>query len=117
MNVMDYSCVIGIHNVNEETSFMDLWMNSDDKENYLLSSHNTPTGTRALLNGKDGSELYYIGLIDYLVPFNLAKKIEQNVRGLAYDKKKISVTSPDLYAKRLIKFLNDRLVNSQQVQH
>jgi hypothetical protein len=38
------------------------------------------------MNAQNNSEIFYIGIIDYLVPFSLLKKIEQEMKGLVYDK-------------------------------
>eukprot|EP01127_Copromyxa_protea_P007906 TRINITY_DN1798_c0_g1_i1.p1 TRINITY_DN1798_c0_g1~~TRINITY_DN1798_c0_g1_i1.p1 ORF type:complete len:1382 (+),score=233.54 TRINITY_DN1798_c0_g1_i1:131-4147(+) len=59
----------------------------------------------------DNSEIIYLGIIDYLVPFSLLKKVEQDLKGLVYDKGGISAAHPEEYAKRFLSFMNSIIVS------
>ena len=59
----------------------------------------------------DGIERYHIGIIDYLQAWNFAKMSEQRWKSLILkrDRRLISAVEPELYAKRFLKFVNERL--------
>jgi len=50
-------------------------------------------------------EIYFMGIIDILQPYNLRKRIETGLKGLRYDKEGISAVAPDLYARRFVDFM------------
>ncbi len=63
-------------------------------------------GTRVL------PETYFIGVIDFLQPFNLRKVVEQKVKTVVLaggDEMQISVLQPDKYAARLVEFVKKLL--------
>lgn len=57
-------------------------------------------------------EVYYIGLIDFLIEYKGKKKMEGMLRGGMVNFKEgagaLSVTSPDLYADRMIKYITSK---------
>ncbi|KAI8882614.1 SAICAR synthase-like protein [Backusella circina FSU 941] len=55
---------------------------------------------------KASDELYYIGIIDILTPYNYVKKTEHIWKSLTQDKTTISSVNPALYGKRFINFMN-----------
>jgi len=74
----------------------------------LIKSRNT-------LESTDGSELYHIGIIDYLQRWDLFKKGEACMKSqiLRRDKYKISATGPDQYCKRFKNFMKDKVFNDK----
>lgn len=55
---------------------------------------------------------YHVGLIDYLVPFNMKKKVERFVKTIAVckPKKDISIQKPEYYGQRMLKFVEKLLI-------
>lgn len=52
--------------------------------------------------------MYFVGIIDFLQPFNIRKQVEQKVKThllAGGDALQISVLQPDLYAERLFEFV------------
>jgi len=60
---------------------------------------------RGTLMGKD--VIYYMGVIDFLQPWNVKKRLERDLKGLiGYDKTAISCVAPADYATRFLSFIN-----------
>ncbi|KAJ5074579.1 phosphatidylinositol 5-phosphate 4-kinase isoform a [Anaeramoeba ignava] len=57
------------------------------------------------------NEIYYLGIIDILQPYNLKKKLEHRLKSWKYDKYTISSVSPRKYAQRFMDFVEKRVVN------
>ncbi|KAL9183446.1 hypothetical protein ACHAXT_004302 [Thalassiosira profunda] len=50
--------------------------------------------------------IYYMGVIDFLQPWGVKKRLERDLKGLAgYDKSAISCVAPSDYAARFLKFI------------
>ncbi|KAL1920437.1 uncharacterized protein VTP21DRAFT_814 [Calcarisporiella thermophila] len=56
-----------------------------------------------------GRELYYLGIIDILTPFNLTKRAECFWKGLRQDRKGISAVPPVEYGGRFLKFMKETI--------
>lgn len=84
MNVMDYSILVGVATSDRDDS-------AQDVRNHIFPA-------------KNGTETYYLGFVDYLVPYSFSKKLENGFKCLAFDKDKVSVGDPTEYAKRLSAF-------------
>ncbi|KAG0284254.1 Phosphatidylinositol-4-phosphate 5-kinase [Linnemannia gamsii] len=52
-----------------------------------------------------GEDLYYLGIIDILTPYNYVKKIEHAWKSLSQDKHAISAVNPREYASRFLSFM------------
>eukprot|EP01090_Pellita_catalonica_P008475 TRINITY_DN1933_c0_g1_i2.p2 TRINITY_DN1933_c0_g1~~TRINITY_DN1933_c0_g1_i2.p2 ORF type:complete len:102 (+),score=21.17 TRINITY_DN1933_c0_g1_i2:79-384(+) len=52
-------------------------------------------------------EIYYMGIIDILQRYTMAKRGEHVVKSIRYDSNFISSISPPEYATRFIKFITD----------
>ena len=51
--------------------------------------------------------MYYLGVIDFLQPWTVKKRLERDLKGLAgYDKTAISCVAPADYADRFLKFVD-----------
>ncbi|KAG0354977.1 Phosphatidylinositol-4-phosphate 5-kinase [Gamsiella multidivaricata] len=54
---------------------------------------------------EQGQDLYYLGVIDILTPYNYVKKIEHYWKSLSQDKHQISAVNPKEYAQRFLSFM------------
>ncbi|KAF9924428.1 Phosphatidylinositol-4-phosphate 5-kinase [Linnemannia zychae] len=54
---------------------------------------------------EQGEDLYYLGIIDILTPYNYVKKIEHIWKSLTQDKHAISAVNPVEYATRFLSFM------------
>ncbi|KAG9067602.1 Phosphatidylinositol-4-phosphate 5-kinase [Linnemannia hyalina] len=54
---------------------------------------------------EQGEDLYYLGIIDILTPYNYVKKIEHAWKSLSQDKHAISAVNPREYASRFLSFM------------
>ena len=61
--------------------------------------------TRNRFYSIDGTELYHIGLIDYLQTYNLYKKTERTVKWFTKDIRGISCVEPNYYSERFGDFM------------
>ena len=62
-------------------------------------------GTRRGMN-----VMYYLGVIDFLQPWTLKKRLERDLKGLAgFDKSEISCVAPADYSARFLKFVNSHV--------
>ena len=57
----------------------------------------------------DRPVITYVGVIDILQVFNLRKKLEGSVKGLRFNKSKISSIEAGKYADRFVKFIAARI--------
>jgi len=79
-----------------------------DKYHSIFCSSEEHGGIMARnLDGKiiPGAIVYFIGIIDYLQPYNTLKKMETGVKGIVHDKKTISCVHPDFYCERFLRFV------------
>lgn len=56
-----------------------------------------------------GDEIYYCGVIDILQQFNAMKRMENTIKGMYQDAKKISCVDSQFYAERFVKFLSENI--------
>jgi len=94
---------------------------SDDPEEERATSPRPPSSTNPFTehfggmcfrdeNGELGNEVYFTGVIDILQRFNKRKKVESFFKSLTKDTKLISAAPPEVYAKRLLNFIEDRII-------
>ena len=65
-------------------------------------------GPLSSLRGTRGHKqvMYYMGIIDFLQPWTIKKRLERDFKGLAgYDTRAISCVAPSDYATRFLKFI------------
>lgn len=114
--VMDYSLLAGV---------MDYYNNDEGKEenipqtvvsggifsSIVSSKHNNKGGVRPSFS-KNGKEVYYFGIIDFLQPWDTKKILEKEYKRLIKweDTSKISCATPKQYAKRFYEFMKDHIV-------
>eukprot|EP01052_Picozoa_sp_SAG31_P008354 SAG31_NODE_420_length_15868_cov_11.896823_8_plen_2386_part_00 len=98
--LIDYSLLVGIH-------FKQKGSTIDYGGNHIPSRDNA-------------NEVYYIGIIDFLIKYHMKKKMEGNIRGAMVNMKNknkdmkfsaLSVTHPDEYSARMLHFINSKTPN------
>jgi hypothetical protein len=113
-SVIDYSLLIGIEPlaVNRRKHFH---LGSRLKRAFW-SAVQGPVGVHggkfATIHGarKGGQPIVlYLGLIDFLQPFNYKKYIEWKVKSLLHENEEFSCIPPEKYARRLLSFLDDNI--------
>jgi 1-phosphatidylinositol-4-phosphate 5-kinase len=58
-------------------------------------------------------ELYYVGIIDILTPYNTSKAVEHHWKSLNHDKNLISAVNPIRYGHRFLEFMLTHVVNQK----
>ena len=53
----------------------------------------------------DGTQIYFLGIIDILTEFNTKKSIEHVARSIFQDKNTVSCVPPDRYGDRFFDFM------------
>ena len=93
LNIIDYSLLLGIHEV---------------QGNSILSDKNSPFSEKddGGLLSTSKKELYFIGIIDFLTKFGAKKKIEHFVMGTLHGKKQVSCVPPLDYFKRFVTYID-----------
>ncbi|GAX12037.1 1-phosphatidylinositol-4-phosphate 5-kinase [Fistulifera solaris] len=111
-SVIDYSLLVGIEPVTRKKHSQ---FGSRIKRAFL-SAVQGPVGVHggkfATLHGaRKGGEpiVLYLGLIDFLQPFNYKKYLEWKVKSLLHENKEFSCIPPEKYSRRLLSFLDDNI--------
>ena len=120
--VLDYSLLVGsadmekvtTHSKSKRTKFVPgtihkllRWMDSP-LPYYGAATPKVDGGRFATLPGtRKGKQVtYYMGIIDFLQPWTVKKRLERDLKGLAgYDTRAISCVAPLDYAERFLKFI------------
>jgi len=66
-------------------------------------------------DGTRGEEIYYFGVIDFLIAYDFQKGAEAKFKGLLYDANTVSAMAPGGYAARFRKFMEDAVVEHKDV--
>ncbi|XP_054461664.1 phosphatidylinositol 4-phosphate 5-kinase type-1 alpha-like [Anoplopoma fimbria] len=129
--IMDYSLLVGIHNVNQacreqaskeavagagavdqrrpqvQKSLYSTAIEAIQAEAGSMGSMETEdqTGGIPAQNSKGERLLVYIGIIDILQSYRLVKKLEHSWKALVHDGDTVSVHRPSFYADRFQKFM------------
>ncbi|ODV77019.1 SAICAR synthase-like protein [Suhomyces tanzawaensis NRRL Y-17324] len=141
INVMDYSLLLGIHDVKQgNTSDLTQKLSvfdpkSSDKSDLIktnprdidrendLPTNVFPGRSKYVFYGHDGgiratnedneplSEIYYLGIIDCLTNYGMKKRLETFVRSLGHARSTISAVPAQEYGNRFLKFIKDGTVN------
>ena len=121
----DYSLLLGIHNIDngENDESADL-INADK-----ISEMTSYSGGRRLQQLKEmvdyedggilsenGSQIYYLGIIDILTDFGFAKKMEHFVKMMRYCSNKMSCIPPDLYGERFYNYMRNTVFKEYEDQ-
>ncbi|KAG9393752.1 Phosphatidylinositol-4-phosphate 5-Kinase [Carpediemonas membranifera] len=65
---------------------------------------------------EDGSELYFVGVIDLLTKWNVTKVLENRAKGVVHDRHAVSAVNPHYYAERFIEFCKEVVVEKREVE-
>lgn len=81
-----------------------MWSSSKGRNHHYMVNN---AGEFAVLEGfRNGNPaLYYLGLIDFLQPFNARKLAEYHLKSLVYDRRSFSCIPPEPYADRFLDFM------------
>jgi len=109
-NVLDYSLLVGVADMElsqgKRSTNLFNWMNFPMP--YFGAGMTTVDGgaLSALPGTRRGKHvMYFLGVIDFLQPWTVKKRLERDLKGLAgYDKTAISCVAPADYAKRFLNF-------------
>lgn len=136
INVMDYSLLLGVHDVKRGTSsnlhkLSVFDPKSSNKSELIktnprdidrandLPSNVFPGRSKYVFYGHDGgiratnedneplSEIYYLGIIDCLTNYSVKKKLETFWRSLSHTRSTISSVPASEYGDRFLKFIKD----------
>lgn len=130
--VLDYSLLVGVadmeQSIQHNNSQSDRNGNGDNQSSKVLSrllswidfplpyygAGKTPVdggNLSSLVGTRNGKQVaYYLGVIDFLQPWTVKKRLERDLKGLAgYDKRAISCVAPGDYASRFLKFVDDHV--------
>ena len=61
----------------------------------------------------DGTEIYFMGIIDILTNFGKKKRVENIVRSIVHDSQTISCIPPQAYGERYYNFMTTKVFLSQ----
>ncbi|EDO15246.1 hypothetical protein Kpol_1029p20 [Vanderwaltozyma polyspora DSM 70294] len=142
LNTMDYSLLIGIHDIRKASRDSAISGNVSDEESGQEAASNSGREHRIDLNtnkpnsvvshyfkeyeggfrasdkdNKDLNIIYYVGIIDCLTNYSIIKKLETFWRGLGHDLKVVSAIPPRDYADRFYKFIESSTDASPQKQY
>lgn len=72
------------------------------------------SGELAVVQGdcKGLPAMYYLGLIDFLQPFNTRKYAEYQLKALVYNRRTFSCIPPTVYADRFLRFMDRHIKSS-----
>jgi len=97
---MDYSLLIGIHKLPTDSENKTALEDTEKNSGRFLSS--------------DSSELYFMGIIDFLQKYDNKKKAAHFFKAMMDRKRKdeLSTVNPTFYASRFIKFMDTQVFSS-----
>ena len=114
-NVIDYSLFVGVELVDylnfPKGKKMGLPRVMESVLGSISGSRVVDGGEYAVMRGERQGfpACYYFGLIDFLQPFNVKKEVEWRLKSVLYKKDTFSCVPPDVYAMRLIAFLDHNI--------
>ncbi|AET39226.1 1-phosphatidylinositol-4-phosphate 5-kinase Ecym_4149 [Eremothecium cymbalariae DBVPG len=133
LNIMDYSLLLGIHDINAAAASGDdipaMIPESSGKFATKLPNNTNNTITKAVgghyfqrdeggirasdSENRDLNIIYYVGIIDCLTNYSLLKKLETFWRGLSHDLYAVSAIPPNDYALRFYKFIEESVTRDK----
>lgn len=127
-NVLDYSLLVGVANMEQPNgSVRTTTWNKRGVPKYVekffrwidfpmpyygAGMTKVDGGALSSFPGRRNNErvTYYMGVIDFLQPWTVKKRLERDLKGLAgFDKAAISCAAPADYAARFLKFINSHV--------
>uniref|UniRef100_A0A914HUE0 PIPK domain-containing protein n=1 Tax=Globodera rostochiensis TaxID=31243 RepID=A0A914HUE0_GLORO len=103
--IMDYSLLMGVHNIDGDESGQTMSCNSEQLHCFPLFPDDEGGGVPAR-STKGERLIIYLGIIDILQSYRLFKKLEHTWKSVLHDGESISVTNPGFYAMRFQTFLS-----------
>lgn len=103
-NLVDYSFLVGVKNSEAEA---DSVLNGNS--NNEMSRFNVEN-TGIVNSIQPPQSVFYFGIVDYLTPYDFARRVEVFYKTLREGRGKTSVQAPEFYAERLEKFVESQLV-------
>ncbi|EGV64565.1 SAICAR synthase-like protein [Yamadazyma tenuis ATCC 10573] len=143
INVMDYSLLMGIHNTKNKTSGSitktklsifdpkshDMHDVIKTNPRYIeptdLPTDVYPGRSKFIFYGHDGgirstnvnnepeSDIYYLGVIDFLTSYSLKKRLETFWRSLSHTRETVSSLPASEYGDRFLKFIKDGITKEK----
>lgn len=143
INVMDYSLLLGVHDVKKGNSAVLTKLSVFDPKSNLkaevfktnprdidrgidLPSDVFPGRSKYIFYGHDGGiratnennvplpEIYYLGIIDCLTNYSLKKRLETFWRSLSHTRSTISALPAHDYGNRFLKFIKDSITSEKR---
>ena len=96
--IMDYSFLVGIHNVGYGVRKV---------RNLVYHDERCLQADEGGMIAEAGGEVYYFGIIDILQRYNGRKRAEYYLKGVQHDRQGISAVPPAQYAVRFFAFIED----------
>ncbi|KAG5856460.1 hypothetical protein ANANG_G00008190 [Anguilla anguilla] len=103
--IMDYSLLMGIHNLDQATAMESIQGEARGKGALDSEQDQDHLGGIPARNGKGDRMLVYIGIIDILQSYRFVKKLEHSWKALVHDGDTVSVHRPGFYADRFQQFM------------
>eukprot|EP00760_Papus_ankaliazontas_P028227 PhM_4_TR3593/c0_g1_i1/m.61700/K00889/PIP5K; 1-phosphatidylinositol-4-phosphate 5-kinase len=105
-SIMDYSFLLGVYKLEPGDCVVGNLTLYFDERCFKCDDG----GMLSEPSGRYAGEIYYIGIIDILQEYTAWKASETVVRGVQYDRDKISSVPPKQYAQRFIRFLDSIVI-------
>ena len=122
LEIMDYSLLLGIHNITQVAPADSLRKRTGTGESRRLHYLSSPMesiradictdedyGAIPAKKSNGDNLLIFIGIIDLLQSFGPAKKLEHTWKSIIHDSATVSVHNPTFYAERFKTFLFDKV--------
>eukprot|EP00656_Telonema_subtile_P013210 TRINITY_DN1669_c0_g2_i1.p1 TRINITY_DN1669_c0_g2~~TRINITY_DN1669_c0_g2_i1.p1 ORF type:complete len:876 (+),score=250.00 TRINITY_DN1669_c0_g2_i1:69-2696(+) len=104
MQIMDYSLLLGIHRLEDPSCEL-------PRDEGAPPFERDAGGMRSVNpDGSPGGFVYFVGIIDILIPYSARKAAEHAAKSIIHDPKTISAVPPLDYAHRFQDFMLDNVV-------
>ena len=113
---MDYSLLLGIEaKVQVNSEHFDTVINGERRKLSIRSSQELQRFKRHRFTSPDGTQTYYVSIIDFLQLWNCSKRAEQFAKTtfLRANKAKLSAIEPNEYKKRFRRFMRSQVFVQQ----
>lgn len=111
LKIMDYSLLIGFHDIPDAAQEAELLDAISPAASQIFYADHGGFQT-SFSDNSPGQHVYYLGIIDILTPYTLRKRLEHTFKSLILPKASISAVKPSLYARRLLAFMKDNILQT-----